>query len=742
MRSFPPRPIRAICVAALWSIAWTACARNAGAPQDVPLLDGLSAPRVLVETRRLEPPPANLDGNRYLTGWWPHRRADGMSLTPRRSGARLEVVHLAARERTLVLDSEVREGPAEGTMEIRVAGRSLGRFPVAGRIKVPLPADLPVGQLPVDIVTGEALISVANVGVAPSLPAGRATVDGADLVQAGWSTAEITVPVGGASALAGRLEPPADADPGQVFEVRVRADLEAEESVFTWPGSSWFGDRETFAAPLPADAEWLRVRFVARGEGPPARWTGLALRRPSRSEVTSAPATPPTPAAIPELPRLVVVYVLDALRADFVGHLGGPPGATPTLDRLASEGKTFTHHVSVAPNTLPSTKTLFTGMVFLTRGGWKLPPDGPTTLAERFRRAGRATGLFTGNGNITSAQGLTRGFDHAPRSILFGSYQNERPPFNDNAARVHAAALEWLQGLPEEQPAFLLLQTIHPHNPYDPPDPFRSQFTEGIDSGIDGSTETLRDVQYQRRQTSEADRKRLRALYTGGLSYNDREIDRFLRELARRVPPEELLLVVTSDHGEELFEHGGVLHGWTLYDEQLAIPLIVRWPGHVAPGVIDAPTDNVDLHATLALLADSGRNGGDEPSGGRSLWPVLADGPRPERQVQFAAASSVEGGEFMARSRRYKVIQAPRAGNAWGMGQGLGRDRDVEYVFDLVADPGETVNLAGEDIPEAAWLSGLLDAWVAVGLQLEAGTPLAEMDEETLDSLRALGYVD
>ncbi len=715
-------------------------------PGDAAILDGLVAPEVLFETRRLELPPAATGGNRYLVGWWPHKNPGALALTPQRAGARLEVVVLEARPRTLVLDSEVREGPADGTMQIAIAGRSLGRYPLAGRVEVPLPADLPTGRLPIDVVTGETLVSLANVGIVPALPAGGASVDGSDLVQSGWSTVELTVPAHGAQALVGRLEPPADGDADQSFAVRLRADLGDDEEVFTWPGTGWFGGDPTFEAPIPDGTEFVRVRLEARGEGPPARWTGLALRHvggegPAEPGGDDESATPSS-GATPELPRLVVVYVLDALRTDFVGHLGSPAEATPIIDRLAAEGTTFTHHFSVAPNTLPSTKSLFTGMVFLTRGGWQLPDDGPVTIAERFRRAGRATGLFTGNGNITSAQGLTRGFDTAPRSILFGSYQNENPAFNDNAERVHHATLEWLDGLPEGQPAFLHIQTIHPHNPYDPPEPFLSALADGAGSTIDGSTKTLRDVQYQRRQTSEADRRRLRGLYAGGLAYNDRELERFLAELHRRVPPEEVLLIITSDHGEELFEHGGVLHGWTLYDEQLRIPLVFHWPGHVEPGVVTANTDNVDLHATLAALADAAAGDAAEPAAGRSLWPLLAGGTAPERPVQFAAASSVEGGEFTARTEHYKLIHAPRAGTTWGMGQGLGRSRDVEYLFDLRADPGEQVNLAGDDIPEAHWLRGLLSAWVEIGLQLETGAPLSDLDDETLDSLRALGYVD
>ena len=94
--------------------------------------------------------------------------------------------------------------------------------------------------------------------------------------------------------------------------------------------------------------------------------------------------------------RNVILIMTDQHRWDYVGYMGHPTmrGLTPNLDRLAAEGVTFTRHLSVAPNTLPSTKSIFTGQAFLARGGWKLPSDGPETLAEVFRAGGYRTGMF------------------------------------------------------------------------------------------------------------------------------------------------------------------------------------------------------------------------------------------------------------------------------------------------------------------------------------------------------------
>jgi arylsulfatase A-like enzyme len=418
--------------------------------------------------------------------------------------------------------------------------------------------------------------------------------------------------------------------------------------------------------------------------------------------------------------------VLDALRADTVGHLGGPPGISPALDRLAREGVTFRAHRSVAPNTLPSTKALFTGRAFVSRGGWKLDPaDGPT-LAEMFRQGGYHTGLFSGNVYVSSAYQMDRGFEHTGREVLIEGYTAaEHPAHNENAARAHASALAWLRSLPPGSRAFLYLHVIHPHNPYDPPEPFRSRWTAGIPSRIEGDTETLTAIQHGRLTASPDDRRRLRGLYDGSLAYADAEIGRFLEQAAAVVPPRETLVAVTADHGEEHFEHGGILHGFTVYEEMLRIPLVLWAPGRLAHAEVKDGTTTLDLHAALRELS-----GLKKP-----------DSPRDPEGVRFAAASSVKGGIYTAVAGRWKVVWAPRAGLGWGQGEAIGRSHDPEYLFDLAADPGETVNRAGHGDLAAAWLRSRLLAWIE-GKRDEGDEKGAPVDAETLNRLRALGYVN
>jgi arylsulfatase A-like enzyme len=700
-----------------------------------PLLDGLHAPDVLIESRPIAKPPAT-DGNRFLQGWWRVRRQGPIRLLPLASGARIEAVSLDHRERSLVIENRVIEAEEGSTVGIELAGRARVSVPLTEPLEVTLPAGLPLGRFPLTLYYPEAShVVIDDAEFRTALPPGEVTFEDRDIVQSGSSMIDFVRRIEGATTLVGNFVPPTRARADQRFVLLVEREGEEPRPAFDWRGGrwSWFGTTRRFEIPLGDGPGFVRIQLLARGQGPAARWRDLGLD-------TAEAITLDAPAESPPAPRLIVLYVLDALRADRLGHLGGDPRATPNLDRLAANGITFTRHLTVAPNTLPSTKSLFTGQTFLTQGHTTLPADGPATLAEVIGAAGYRTGVFSGNGHLSPGFGLSRGFEHNAPEALLKPYTDGPGAFNDNAEHVHRATLDWLDGLSPDERAFAYVHTVHPHNPYDPPEPFHSQFTADIDSELSGSTATLMAIKHDRIDPSPADKERIRGLYDGGLAYNDAQIALFIEELKRRYPPGEILVIITSDHGEELFEHDSVLHGYTLYEDQLQIPLIFWWPGHFEPYVVDTATSNVDLHETLRQLVGAPHSDLGE---GHSLWPLLTAGETQASsdQVQFAAASSLKGGIFLARSHRYKVIFAPRTGIDWGMGEGVGRTRDVEYVFDLESDPEERTNLAGQAPLEAAWLRSQLFAWIERGKLLEAKGEEAELDEETRKQLEALGYL-
>lgn len=714
-------------------------------------------PDLLVEEETILLPPA-LGGNRFLSGWLPSRRNGRLAVRPGGGGGRLELVHLLDRPRTLALDLELGGDGAGGravgvrAVGVRAAGRDLGSFPLVDPLKIPLPADLPLGRVAVDLtVAAAADLPGPRVAAARLLPAagpGDARWGGGELLQSATSLVDYVRWIPAGALLTGDFSPPAEGGSDREFSLRVEGARGEEIAAASFTGGwlSRLAGRRTIVLPLGERAGLRRFRFLATGPpGPPARWRHLRVVGGGGEP----PAEPP-PTAPPDPPRRVVLYVMDALRADRVGHLGGAAGTSPTLDHLAAEGATFLRHRSVAPNTLPSTKALLTGRAFVHGGGWKLPASGPPTLAELFRRAGYRTGLFSGNVYVGPAYGTDRGFEHVAPGL---EVEAGTAGYNDNAARVHRAALDWLAGLAPGDKAFVYLHTIHPHNPYAPPPALAARFTAGIPSAIDGSTGTLLDLVHRRRSATEADQRRLRALYTASFAYNDAELEPFLDRLGRLFPDRETLVVVTSDHGEELFDHGGVLHGYTLYQEMLRIPLVLYAPGRIGSVRVGRSTDTLDLHATLIEICGLDATAGSE---GRSLLPwvaarrgeaaaaerAAADSPTTADAVHLAAASSLRGGIFSARSESWKVVWAPRIGGGWGMGEGLGRSRDSEYVFHLATDPGETVNLAGTDDLEAAWLRSRLLGWVQRRLEPDREEEPAPDDAATLRHLRALGYLN
>lgn len=728
----PVMPRRFLLLPALLALTLTGCGEEDSGKARL-LLDGEHAADALVEDREIARPPA-LGGNRFLTGWWPTKKGKELLLNPDSARARLQVVNLGSVARTLYLD--LKQAPTEaGKVRVKAAGRDLGAFPVADPTEIRLPADLPEGRVNVDLVF-EPTVQVLGAGVRPALPAGKASSRGADILQSGESLIDIVRRVTPGTELVGTFVPPDDPEKGQRFEITVLLEDGSPVRRFAWSPSFWnrLLGRKAIELPLGETDGWVRIRLRARGAGPAATWKRLGLRGGKEP----APATPRKDEAAASKPRLVIVYVMDALRADTVGALGGPAGVSPTYDRLAREGMLFRNHRSVAPNTIPSTKAFFTGHPFVDRGGWKLLPEDGPTLAEMFRAAGYHTGLFSGNVYVSPAYGTDRGFEHVAEEVLIDGYSaEEKPPFNDNAARAQDAALRWLASLPKNERAFLYIHTIHPHNPYDPPEPFRSRYTAGIPSSIDGSTETLWDIKQKRRAATEADRKRLRGLYNGSFAYNDAELAGFVDKLAEWAPKEETLLALTADHGEEHFEHGGILHGFTLFEEQLRIPLLLWAPGRLRPARVDQRTDTLDLHTTLVDLC--GLKGTEGVPGRRLLR--VARGETGD-YIHRAAASSVRGGIYSALHGRWKMAWAPRTGVSWGQGDALGRSREPEYLFDLEKDPGEQVNLAGDGDLEAAWLRERLLAWVKKNRGAAAHPEEQPVDPKTLERLKALGYAN
>jgi arylsulfatase A-like enzyme/Flp pilus assembly protein TadD len=394
-----------------------------------------------------------------------------------------------------------------------------------------------------------------------------------------------------------------------------------------------------------------------------------------------------------------VLVTIDTLRADRLGIHGGPPGLTPTLDRIARQGAFAASATAHVPLTRPSHVTMFTGLLPWQHGMRdNISPSGVPpvpVLAEAFKGAGFATAAFVSSVVLAPGGGLGRGFDvysdrmPAAEGLRFINTLQRR---GDETLRE---AVEWIETAHGRGRLFAWLHLYDPHDPYEPPEPYASRF---------------------------AGRP-----YDGEVAFADALVGRLDDALGRLGVRETTLLVVTSDHGEGLGEHGETLHGFFVYQTTLAVPLVMRGP-RVRPGVqLSGVVGLVDLYRTILDLAGVALPSGANPSG-RSRAAALGGGPEPKEEPAYAE-SLVPLLHFgwsdlrVLREGRWKYIQAPTA-----------------ELYDLAADPGEGRNLARTQPERAAAFQSALGRLLDDERKAAVGGP-GTVPVELLEKLGALGYV-
>jgi len=439
----------------------------------------------------------------------------------------------------------------------------------------------------------------------------------------------------------------------------------------------------------------------------------------------------------PAPPPNVVLVSVDTLRADAVGAYGGPV-ATPTFDGLARDGVLFEQAIAPASQTTPSHATLFTGQEVLHHGSLRnaVPLDAAAeTLAEVLHGAGYATAGFASSFVLDDRFGWAQGFgvydseftkrgETMPqRGALWAKF--EFAGFDRRAAATNARALPWLAAAPE--PFFLFVHYFDPHAPYGAAPDLMARVPAGFGeraaaARIDGLRRAL--PRLRREQLAHAVRS-----YQAEVLAVDRALGALLAALDARGQRDRTLVVVAADHGEGLGQHGTLDHAPNIYEEQLRVPLLLRWPGELAAGRrIREPVGLVDVAPTIAELA--GVNFSTEPDG-RSLAAALASGavadPRPivgRRRHYERAYQGHRGTKFFVRSGRWKYIRATE---------------DPDELYDLVADPEERQNIHEANPAAAARLGGILDASLA---RHPDRTVAVEPSEEVRRGLEALGYAE
>jgi len=393
----------------------------------------------------------------------------------------------------------------------------------------------------------------------------------------------------------------------------------------------------------------------------------------------------------------VLVITIDTLRADALSSYGGR-AATPHLDALARDGARFAFAHAHAVVTLPSHTSILTGRYPFEHGvrdnsGYRVPDDA-RTLAEIAKDAGLATGAFVGAFPLDRRFGLDQGFDVYDDVGGLDISETEFTMAERRAGEVVTAARAWIAGeTANDRPWFTWVHVFDPHSGYTPPPPFHQQYADDP--------------------------------YAGEVAYVDSALGPLLDAARNSARP--TLVIVTSDHGEGLGDHGEATHGTFAYESTLRVPLIVAQVGAGAPtrrqGIVsDRPVSHVDIVPSVVDALGLAKTDGLP---GESLLGDLegASGGRTAPRIYFEAMTPM-----LTRG------WAPLMGVIEGRTKYI--DLPIQEVYDLAADPREETNLASRSASATRALENALKAFGAT-------LPGARRDEnaEARARLESLGYI-
>jgi len=387
----------------------------------------------------------------------------------------------------------------------------------------------------------------------------------------------------------------------------------------------------------------------------------------------------------------VIIFSIDTLRADRLPAYGYTGTRTPNIDRVVADGVLFENAYSHSPQTLPAHTSMLSGRLPFEHGvrdniGFSVKP-GERFIQHALKERGYVTGGFVSAYVLRSQTGFNQGFD---------TYDEELPPASPDKPlgqvqrpgdETVAAAARWI----DRQTSDRFMAFVHiyePHKPYTPP----ARFTA-------------------------ADR------YDGEVEHADEIVGRFIDHLKAKQLYDRATIVLLSDHGEGLGDHGEDEHGIFLYRETIRVPLVIKLPGARGAGRrVAAPVQHIDIPPTILDLTGAAAGGG---SRGRSLRPLLdGSGPLAKTTIYSESLSPryhFGWSELYALSDdRYRLIRAPR-----------------DELYDIQQDPKELKSIAGERAQARTAMRAALDAIIA-NASVDAPSAVSAEDRQ---KLAALGYV-
>ena len=466
---------------------------------------------------------------------------------------------------------------------------------------------------------------------------------------------------------------------------------------------------------------------------------------------------------------LILLYVMDSLRHDFLSCYGYPKRTSPNIDRLAEEGVMFTHVFAQSTWTRPSAASILSSTYPSIHGVFTVedyPRPGVQMLPEPLRRAGFRTVAVSSLGNVSPDFGFGRGFDHFVElykdQTLLETRQRLRIGGSENDYGVHfkvdseyvpiATSEDINQSLKpflqecRDSNLFIFTWSMDTHNPYFQRDPRTPRFHPS-------STEILwsKDIQAMR---SPEEIDRLKACYEEMIYYNDYHLGLLVERLKDLNLYDDAFLILTGDHGEAFGERGYNSHGGPPFDEQIRVPLIMKFPHAEFRGKVDGLVQHIDLTPTILEYA------GIRPDGmhlqGKSLLPLLHGEAEPNDFVFVEYELNKTFPSYIAlRNRQYKYMETRRPrvtlrqwlrakGRLWPSPWFIYKPT---YLFQLGEDPGEEVNRVDKETKVVRFFHGHMKKMREENSRTarrfrERKRQKKPVDEEIAKQLHALGYFD
>ena len=395
----------------------------------------------------------------------------------------------------------------------------------------------------------------------------------------------------------------------------------------------------------------------------------------------------------------VLLITIDTLRADHVGAYGFKGAKTPTIDALARNALLFERAYSQVPLTLASHTSLLTGTYPFANGvqdftGQPLKAE-IRTVAQVLKGSGYDTAAVVSSYVLDRSWGLDKGFDLYYDVFKGGSFVENDPGLVERKAGASVdEALRWLRH-PRTKPFFLWLHLYDPHSGYEPPEPFRTQFAQ--------------------------------SLYDGEIAYSDSQLGRVVSYLQQQDLYDRTLVILTSDHGESLGEHGEKEHGFFVYQSTLRVPLIIKLPasGRVRSRRVSTPVPIMAIAPTILAILDLRDPIRKQFETGSLLDDKSSAEPREVYSESFYSFSSFGWSPLRTIiSEAYQYIEAPKP-----------------ELYDLRSDPQEITNLVAEQPAVASVLHEDLEKRVRLYAPPESPTGASQLNTETVEKLRSLGYM-